>query len=211
MTRLRLLVYRFRRPLAASSAALAVLLLAASLRPDATDPIDIVVAAQPLPPGSALESGDVTIAQVPAEYVVPGTLVSIDDAVGRTIAGGIDAGEPLTPSRLVSTRPRDDGLHTVPVRLADAEAADLLAPGSVIDLVLTSRDATTGEANPQDTAGRVIAQGVQVVTVPRRATSPGLGPGTRAAGSLIVVATDRRTAVALAAAGTQPGLGVVLR
>lgn len=216
MTRLRLIIYRFRRPLAAASAALAVLLLATSLRPASTDPIDIVVASQPLPPGSALEPGDLAIAQVPAEYVVPGTIVAIDDAVGRTIAGGIDAGEPVTRSRLVSTRPRDDGLHTVPVRLADAEAADLLEPGSVVDLVLTSqdptaRDTTGGDADAQGTTGQVIAQGVQVVTVPRRATSSGLGPGTRSAGSLIVVATDRRTAVALAAVGTQSGLGVVLR
>jgi hypothetical protein len=52
---------------------------------------------------------------------------------------------------------------------------------------------------------------VQVVTVPRISTSAGLGRDSRTAGSLIVVATDRRTAVALAAAGTQPGLGVVLR
>lgn len=211
MTRLRLLIYRFRRPLAATSAALAVLLLAASLRPAATAEVDIVVVAQPLPPGTTLESGDLAIAQVPAEYVVPGTIVSVDDAIGRTITGGIDAGEPVTQSRLVSTRPRDDGLHTVPVRLADAEAAELLAPGSIIDLVLTSQDRSAPDTASQGTTGRVIAQGVQVVTVPRRATSSGLGPGTRSAGSLIVVATDRRTAVALAAAGTQPGLGVVLR
>lgn len=162
---------------------------------------DAVVAARDLPGGSMLSADDLAIEQLPAEYLAPGTLGLVADATGRTIAGGIAAGEVITRSRLVDTGPRPDGLHVVPVRLADAEAADLLLPGSVIDLVLASGDA----------GGRVVAEGVQVVTVPRRPASAGLGPSSRSAGSLIVVATDRRTAVALAAAGTQPGLGVVLR
>lgn len=201
MTPARLFVHRFRRPLAAASAALAVLILAATLRPQAPDMAEAVVAANDLPAGSTLEADDITIEALPAEYLAPGALMSADDATGRTIAGAISAGEVITRSRLVDTGPRADGLHTVPVRLADAEAADLLLPGSVIDLVLPSGDA----------GGRVVAQGVQVVTVPRRQATAGLGAGARSAGSLIVVATDRRTAVALAAAGTQPGLGVVLR
>lgn len=178
-----------------------MLLLAAALRPSSPALIDVVVASSALPPGATLSVDDLAIAQVPVDYAVPGTLTGLGDAVGRTIASGVSAGEPITESRLVTSGPRADGLHTVPVRLADPEAADLLAPGSVIDLVIAS-----GEAD-----GRVIAEGVRVVTVPRRATSAGLGPSTRTAGSLVVVATDRRTAVALAAVGAQPGLGVVLR
>ena len=201
MNSARLFIYRFRRPLAAASAALAVLLLAATLRPAPADLVDVIVAASDLPPGATLGAEDLSVTALPSDYLPPGAVMSPGDAVGRTIAGAISAGEPLTQSRLVATGPRADGLHTVPVRLADAEAATLLAPGSVIDLVLASRDSTA----------RVIAEGVQVVTVPQRAASTGLGGTSRAAGSLIVVATDRRTAVALAAAGTQPGLGVVLR
>lgn len=187
--------------MAAASAALAVLLLAATLRPASADLVDVVVAASDLPPGATLSAQDLSVTALPADYLPPGAVASTDLVIGRTIAGAISAGEPLTRSRLVDTSPRSDGLLTVPVRLADAEAATLLAPGSVIDLVLGSRDSTP----------RVIAEGVQVVTIPQRPASTGLGGASRAAGSLIVVATDRRTAVALAAAGTQPGLGVVLR
>jgi Flp pilus assembly protein CpaB len=197
----RLFIYRFRRPLAAASAGLAVLLLAAALRPASADLVDVVVAAADLPPGATLSAQDLSVASLPSDYLPPGAVMTADDVVGRTIAGAVSAGEPLTQSRLIATGPRADGLHTVPVRLADAEAATLLTPGSVIDLVLASRDTTP----------RVIAEGVQVVTIPQRPASTGLGGTSRAAGSLIVVATDRRTAVALAAAGTQPGLGVVLR
>lgn len=201
MNSTRLFVYRFRRPLAAASAALAVLLLAAALRPTSADLVDVVVAATDVPPGATLTAQDLSVASLPSDYLPPGAVLTVDGALGRTIVGEIAAGEPLTQSRLLATGPRADGLHSVPVRLADAEAATLLSPGSVIDLVLASRDSTP----------RVIAEGVQVVTIPQRPTSTGLGGTSRAAGSLIVVATDRRTAVALAAAGAEPGLGVVLR
>ena len=177
------------------------MLLASALRPASADLVDVIVAAKDLPPGATLSAQDLSVSALPSDYLPPGAITTADAAVGRTITGAITAGEPLTLSRLVSTGPRTDGLHTVPVRLADAEAVALLAPGSVIDLVLASGDG----------GARVVAEGVQVVTVPQRAVSTGLGGASRTAGSLIVVATDRRTAVTLAAAGTQSGLGVVLR
>jgi len=201
VTPARLFVYRFRRPIAAASAGLAVLLLAVTLRPTSADLVDVIVASADLPAGSTLTEQDLAVDAIPADYVPPGAVTDPADALGRIIASGIATGEPLTRSRLMTDGPRPDGLHTVPVRLADAEAATLLSPGSVIDLVLASGD----------TGARIVAEGVQVVTVPRVSTSAGLGRDSRTAGSLIVVATDRRTAVALAAAGTQPGLGVVLR
>ena len=201
MTPARLFVYRFRQPLAAVSAGLAVLLFAVTLRPTSADLVDVIVASADLPAGSTLTEQDLAVDAIPADYVPPGAVTNPADALGRMIASGIASGEPITSSRLVTPGPRADGLHTVPVRLADAEAATLLSPGSVVDLVLASGD----------TGARIVAEGVQVVTVPRISTSAGLGRDSRIAGSLIVVATDRRTAVALAAAGTQPGLGVVLR
>lgn len=178
-----------------------MLLLAAALRPTSAELVDVVVAATDVPPGATLTAQDLSVASLPSDYLPPGAVLTVDGALGRTIVGEIAAGEPLTQSRLMATGPRADGLHSVPVRLADAEAATLLSPGSVIDLVLASRDSTP----------RVIAEGVQVVTIPQRPTSTGLGGTSRTAGSLIVVATDRRTAVALAGAGAEPGLGVVLR
>jgi len=183
------------------SAGLAVLLFTVTLRPASADLVDVIVASADLPAGSTLTEQDLAVAAIPADFVPPGAVTNPADALGRMIASGIATGEPLTRSRLMTTGPRPDGLHTVPVRLADAEAATLLSPGAVIDLVLASGD----------TGARIVAEGVQVVTVPRISTSAGLGRDSRTAGSLIVVATDRRTAVALAAAGTQPGLGVVLR
>jgi len=204
MMRLRLFIHRFRRPLAAASAALAVLLLATTLRPSGPPLVDVLAAASDLPAGSTLRAEDVEFRGMPADYVAPGAITDIATAIGRTVGSALVAGEVLTETRLVTTRGRVDGLHTVPVRLADAETANLLEPGATIDLVLVSGDGAAG-------TGRVIAEGVRVVTVPRPVQSSGLGMTERRAGSLIVVATDRRTAVELAAVGSQPGLGVVLR
>ena len=201
MTRLRLFAYRFRRPLAAASAAFAVLLLASTLRPASPPTLPVVVAASDLPAGSLLSHDDLAVIDVPIDYAAPGALSDIATATGRTIAVGMVAGEAVSESRLLATSGRIDGLLTVHVRLADAEVAGLLEPGSAIDLVQLA-----GDAEP-----RVVAEAVRVVTVPRRTDSPGWGGTTRSAGSLIVVATDRRTAITLAAAGAQPGLGVVLR
>jgi hypothetical protein len=105
----------------------------------------------------------------------------------------------------MSVGPRADGLHTVPVRLADAEMADLLAPGAIIDLVLPMSDTSS------PLTGEVIAAGARVVTVPRRPREGTFGASPRSAGSLVVVATDRRTAVALAAVGLRSGLGVIIQ
>ena len=142
---------------------------------------------------------------MPVDYSTPGALVDPEEAVGGTISSALAAGEVITRSRLVSASRLPAGLHAVPVRLAEADVADLLTPGTTIDLVLISGDRGV------DGTGDVVAQGVQVVTVPRPESSAGLGSPERRAGSLIVVATDRRTAITLAAVGSQPGLGVVLR
>jgi pilus assembly protein CpaB len=205
MTSARLFIHRFRRPLSAASAALAVLLVVATLRPSSPQPVDVVVAATDLPAGATLTEDDLDVRQVPTEYVPPGAMPDVGTADGRTITSDVAAGEVITRSRLVQAEARSDGLHTVPVRLADAEAADLLIPGTLVDLVLVAGDGTSGNG------GRLVAEGVRIVTIPRTTNGAGLGSTQRRAGSLIVVATDRRTAVTLAAVGTQPGLGVVMR
>lgn len=201
MTSARLFIHRFRRPLAAVSAALAALIAFTAARPGPPAEVDVLVAAVDLPAGAQLTVDDLDLRSIPVDYAAPGALQDIDEAVGRMTATSMASGEVLTPGRLVATGTRADGLHLVPVRLADPEAADLLAPGIIVDLV------ELGDGR----ADRVLAEGVQVVTVPRPVTATGLGSGGRRAGSLIVVAADRRTAVTLAAVGAQPGLGVVMR
>jgi pilus assembly protein CpaB len=201
VTSARLILHRFRRPIAAASAALAVLILATALRPASPPTIDVVRVSVDLPGGSRLSPGDLTIGPMVADAVPPGALTSADGAVGRTLVGAMAQGEVITATRLMDPSNRADGLQLVPVRLSDPELAELIAPGTLVDLVQSSGDGR----------GRVVAEAVRVVTVPRRTRDAALGASPAGAGSLIVVATDRRTAIALAAAGPQAGVGVVLR
>ena len=182
--------------MAAGCAALAVVILASFLRPSGPALVDILTATTDLPAGSALTAEDISARPFPADHVPPGAF---------TDTTHMAQGEAVTQSRLMSVGPRADGLHTVPVRLADAEMADLLAPGALIDLVLPMGDTSS------PLAGEVIAAGARVVTVPRRPREGTFGASPRSAGSLVVVATDRRTAVALAAVGLRSGLGVIIQ
>lgn len=200
VTDARILVYRYRRPLAATSAALAVLLLALGLRPHDAARTDVVLAATDIPAGTTLTGVDLSVAAYPGDAVPPGTVDDPDRVIGRTVVGPIGAGEPITTTRLMAHGPRDDGLQEVPVRLADAQTAALLSPGAVIDLVLARGDNS-----------EVVAESALVVTVPRADTDRAFGAPSRSPGSLIVVATDRRTAVELAAIGTRGGVGVIIR
>jgi len=143
----------------------------------------------------------VQLRAVPREALPPGAHVRVDDVSGRTLVGAMTAGEAVTTTRLLETGPRHDGLRLVPVRLADPDVAHLLSPGTLVDLVHSSGD----------TRGRVIAQGVRVVTIPRRSRDSGLGGPASSAGSLIVVAADQRTAIALTTGSAASGVGVLMR
>jgi hypothetical protein len=96
------------------------------------------------------------------------------------------------------------GTVAAPVRIADAEAAGLLRPGDVVDLLAASAvpDAPTGEA-------RLVASSVRVLLSPRPqrfGMNAGLGTG-----ALMLVATSPTTAALLAAAAVTDRLSVVLR
>lgn len=191
--------------MAAGCAALAVVILASFLRPSGPTLVDILTATTDLPAGSTLTAEDISARPFPADHIPPGAFTDTTQLIGRLLAAPMAQGEAVTQSRLMSVGPRADGLHTVPVRLADAEMADLLAPGAIIDLVLPMGDTSS------PLAGEVIAAGALVVTVPRRPREGTFGASPRSSGSLVVVATDRRTAVALAAVGLRSGLGVIIQ
>lgn len=149
-----------RRPLAAllTAVAAATGIHAASTPPPAT--VDVVVAARDLPAGVVLAPDDLRPVGFAPGSVPAGTA---EDAVGRTLAAPLRAGEPVTDVRLVGpalTRGYP-GLSAVPVRLPDAGMADLLRVGDVVDLV---------SADPQGGAATIVATHVPVLAVP--ATTP---------------------------------------
>ena len=188
--RVRRRVLLHRRPFAALLVAVAVL---AGLRATAA-PVPprnvVVVAVHDLPAGTVLRAGDVATRAVDPAGVSSRTLVRTTAATGRTTAGPVRAGEPLTDVRLVgpSLASGYPGRVAVPVRLADASAVSLLQVGDLVAL---------SAADPQgETSAYVVAHDAAVVALPR----PAEGQVGAADGALVLLAVpaDRATAVASA-------------
>jgi hypothetical protein len=139
----------------------AVLLLAGGLllfvHPGSARGAPTVLAAHDLPPGAKLRAADVRLAELPGDARPSGALSTLDAVDGRLLAGAVRAGEALTDVRLAGIPARGDpGTATVPVRLADAAVAELLAPGLRVDVVTTTEPGVPAS---------VLAGGAVVVTV----------------------------------------------
>jgi pilus assembly protein CpaB len=162
----------------------------------------VMVAARDLPGGTVLTAADVTLVRLPPSAVPAGTVAG-STAEGRTLAGPVRRGEPLTDVRLIGPRLVDalgPGLVATPVRLADPAVAGLLQAGDRVDVLAAPADPGNGAATI------VAAADVRVLAVP----APGQDAVDTSQGALVVLATTARTAAVLAAASTGDRLSVTL-
>jgi Flp pilus assembly protein CpaB len=154
--RLRRLVLRRRRLLAALFALVAVW---AGLRATAAPPpprIPVTVAAHDLAAGEVLGAGDLTTVRF-----APGTVPAghLRDPVGRRLAGPLRRGQPITDTALLGAalvRDRPD-LVALPVRLPDTAMAELLHVGDEVDVVA---------ADPQGGPASTVARAALVLGLP---------------------------------------------
>lgn len=179
---------------------LACLALVLALAPR-TGGVPVVVAARDLPPGTVLAAGDVVVVDRPPDHVPAGALAGAAAAEGHVLAGAARGGEVLTDVRVVGPElaVRAHGspdAAAVPVRLADADAAALLTPGSRVDVVTAGAEA--GEPV-------VLAEAAAVLAV----LPPAEGPGTR--GRLVLVALPQALATRVAAAALTDQVAITLR
>jgi Flp pilus assembly protein CpaB len=198
--RLRRTVLARRRTLAAVCAAVAV---AAALRANASPPAPttmVLTAAHDLPAGVVVGASDLRRAAFAPGTVPAGSVPSAAVALGRTTAGPMRAGEPITDARLVTTSMLEGypGLVAVPVRMGDAGAVRLLRVGDRIDVLA---------ADPQSrSAATVVQRDVPVLAIPRPDDST---PGPTS-GALVVLGVSRASARILAQASVTAVLSVVL-
>jgi Flp pilus assembly protein CpaB len=187
---LRRAVLARRRLLAALLTALAVAVgLHAATAPPPPD-VPVLVAARDLPAGAVVADADLRhVGFAPGS--VPTGLA--DDPAGRTLAGPLRAGEPLTDVRLVGPALTDGypGLVAVPVRLPDAGMAGLLRAGDRIDLV---------SADPQARSAETVAADVPVLALPDTPTEAG---ATGLTGRLVVVGAHPRDVARIADASVR--------
>jgi Flp pilus assembly protein CpaB len=201
-TRIRRTVRRVvlsrRRPLAAVCAALAVVAGLRAVRPPDPPTVGVVVAAHDLTSGTVLTPDDLVVRRFPVGSAPAG---SATDAVGRTLAAPVRAGEPVTDVRLVgpSVVAGYPGRVALPVRIADGDAVALLRPGDRIGLVA---------ADPRRGTASYVAVDVPVLSVPEpHADDPG---SAGLSGRLVVVAALPSEVDQIAAAAATDLLGIVI-
>ena len=190
---------RLRRALAASLFLAAAALAAvdgATAEPAGTP---TVVAARSLPSGSTVHPSDLRVVRFPQRLRPDGAFTARDEITGRVLSGAAAAGEPITAARLLGEKQSRAGTSTVPIRLADPGVAELLEPGTRVDVVTLAAESEKG---------RVLAGGVTVLTV---TDDPAAG---RAAGGdggpLVLLAVPGDTATGLAAAALKQPVTVTL-
>jgi Flp pilus assembly protein CpaB len=184
-----------RRPLAALCRVLAGL---RATRPEPAPTVGVAVAARDLASGTVLTGADLEVRQVPEALAPVG---SSPDAVGRTLAGPVRAGEPVTDVRLVgpSVAAGYPGRVALPVRIADGDAVALLRPGDRVGLVA---------ADPRRGTASYVAVDVPVLSVP---VTHGEASGPNAlSGRLVVVAALTSEVDRIAAAAATDLLSVVI-
>lgn len=177
------------------------------LAPPPPPTVPAVVAARDLPAGARLGPDHLDVARVPAGTLPDGAARAVAEVSGATLLSGVRRGELLTDVRLVGpagVAGLGAGLVATPVRIADAEAARLVRPGAVVD-VLAAGGGMEGGA----VTARLVAAAVRVLAVPTAVDGDGFGGNQD--GALVLLATTDETAARLAGAAVTDRLSLVLR
>src|SRR6476661_3146442 len=167
-----------------------------------------LAAARDLPAGTAVTEADVARVQVPPGMVADGFLQDEAAAKGKQLAAPMRKGQLLSDAQLVGpgllagTPP---GSAAVPLRMADPSSIQLVSPGQLVNVVLTS-------ANGFDQQGpsEVLASAVPVLWTSNKGGQSGQWLGTTETDGLIVVAANAEQSSRLAGASTQGRLFFVL-
>jgi Flp pilus assembly protein CpaB len=186
-----------RRPLAAVSAAVAVLAAVHAARPPGDATVPVTVAADDLVSGTVLSPGDLQVRRLPEGSAPAGLATHV---VGRTLASPVRAGEPITDVRLVAPALASGypGRVAMPVRIADPDMVGLLRVGDRVDLVA---------ADPRRGTATSVALDAPVIALP----SPGAGEGANTLGGrLVVVAASPADVDQIAGAAATDLLSVVI-
>ncbi|WP_432866895.1 SAF domain-containing protein [Microbispora rosea] len=213
MRDLKRLRTRRRRPIAAVLSGMAVACVLLAVR--TPDGVEVLAAARDLP-GGRLAASDVVVVRLPPDAVPAGAYAPGAPVPGRVLAGPLRRGELLTDARVLGpslfhqtlagqTSGGSAGggpaaapdvvpdLVATPVRMADPDAARLLSPGDVIDVLAAFEDGPF--------QARTVAQEVRVIARP---------PGRTDGGALLVLATTPGQAAQLAQAQAQGRLSMTI-
>ena len=207
------LVRRHRRALSGVAAAVSIGTLGMALQPPDTPTRPVVVAAADLRAGRLLSAGDLAVAHVPAGVLPDGTFEDSGQLLGQVLSAPLARGEALAGHRLTAPPAWSvpPGTMPLPVRFTDPGATALLTAGQHIDVLASSGpglDDVTSFASAELVATEVLV--LEVI-----ASDSGDGgildtPAGGVGGSLVLLAADRASAMAIAGAQARANLGFLM-
>lgn len=170
--------------------------------------VSAFAAARDLPAGEILGPEDLTALRVPHGLVPAGSYDSTDALQGKQLAVALRTGQLLTDAQLLGPgllAGSPPGSAAVPLRMADPASIQLLSPGQLVNVVMT-----TGSGFDQPAATQVLAAAVPVLWTSEQGNGAGPWLATGETEGLLVVAADADQAGRLAGASTQGKLFFVL-
>lgn len=178
------------------------------LTPPPAFAVSIFAAARDLPAGETLGPEDLTLLSVPRDLVPSGSYGSNDSPHGEQVAVALRKGQLLSDSQLLGPgllAGSPPGTAAVPLRMADPASIQLLSPGQLVNVVMT-----TGDGFAQTAASQVLAAAVPVLWTSEHGSEAGQWLAAGETEGLMVVAADPDQARRLAGASTQGKLFFVL-
>lgn len=178
------------------------------LTPAPAATVTALAAAGDLPAGKSLVPDDVVALNVPPGLVPGGSFSNKAAVQGKQLAVALRKGQLLSdaqflgPGLLAGSPP---GSAAVPLRLADPASIQLVSPGQLVNVVMTS-----GGGFEQPAAAQVLAAAVPVLWTSAQGGKAGQWLPAGEAEGLIVVAADPDQALRLAGASTVGKLFFVL-
>lgn len=173
--------------------------------PDATT--SAWAAARDLPAGRVLAAADLSPVQVPPG-IVPGGALDRGTMEGQQLAVALRQGQLLADTQFVGPgllAGAPPGATAVPLRMADPASIQLVSPGQLVNVVMTS-----GNGFEQLASSQLLATAVPVLWTSARGGRSGPWLDTADTDGLMVVAADPDQSRRLAGASTQGKLFFVL-
>lgn len=199
---------RNRRLAVALLLCLAASLTVQQLTPAPANTVSAYAAARDLPAGQSLRPDDLALLNVPRGLLPAGSYGSTDPLQGKQLAVALRKGQLISDSQLLGPgllAGSPPGSAAVPLRMADSASIQLLSPGQLINVVMS-----TGSGFDQPAASQVLAAAVPVLWTSGHGGGAGQWLATRETEGLLVVAADADQARRLAGASTQGKLFFVL-
>ncbi|WP_394939332.1 RcpC/CpaB family pilus assembly protein [Psychromicrobium sp. YIM B11713] len=165
---------------------------------------------QDLPSGTVLKSEQLTEVRLPPEAVPDSAFNRVEQASGGQLTAPVRRGQVLTDASLVGEKllvGAPPGNVAVPLRVSDPSTTRWLAPGQLVNVLLSPQDASGGYQR-----GQLLAQAIPVLWIPAKADAPStlLTNKDDSTDGLVLVSATAQQSTALATAASRGKVSLVL-